>query len=141
MMARQVIDTTTNNGTYFGDPAKVAFDKINAMTSELYAGNARILDSSMGTDDPQQLGSIDSQTKASVNRFINTTGGTLPPSQSYGVSMTFPYTPAASWQLAGSVTGPELAFRRRTAGVYSAWQRIWHSGNTTVDANNFIKRA
>ncbi|MEB1936991.1 hypothetical protein VDR55_04360 [Xanthomonas campestris pv. campestris] len=35
-MARQAIDTTTNNGSYIGDPAPVAFNKINAMTSEVY---------------------------------------------------------------------------------------------------------
>lgn len=43
-MARQVIDTTTNNGSYFGDPAKTAFDKVNAMTGEIYgwAGNGAL---------------------------------------------------------------------------------------------------
>ncbi|WP_049400002.1 hypothetical protein [Stenotrophomonas maltophilia] len=36
-MARQVIDTTTDHGSYKGDPAKVAFDKVNANDAELYA--------------------------------------------------------------------------------------------------------
>mgnify|MGYP000954978734 CR=1 FL=1 len=35
-MARQVIDTTTNNGSYIGDPAKTAFEKTNANFLELY---------------------------------------------------------------------------------------------------------
>lgn len=35
-MARQIIDTTTDHGAYKGDPAKVAFDKVNAMTLEIY---------------------------------------------------------------------------------------------------------
>ncbi len=35
-MARQQIDTTTNNGTFIGDPAKTAFEKVNAMTNEIY---------------------------------------------------------------------------------------------------------
>lgn len=35
-MARQEIDTTTNNGTYIGDPAKIAFEKTNANFAELY---------------------------------------------------------------------------------------------------------
>lgn len=39
-MARQVIDTTTNNGTYIGDPAKTAFEKTNANFSELYTNVA-----------------------------------------------------------------------------------------------------
>jgi len=36
-MARQVIDTTTDHGTYKGDAAKVAFEKTNANFAELYA--------------------------------------------------------------------------------------------------------
>lgn len=35
-MARQVIDTTTNNGSYIGDPAKVAFEKVNSNFAEVY---------------------------------------------------------------------------------------------------------
>ncbi|MGE8252815.1 MAG: hypothetical protein ACN6RE_09150 [Stenotrophomonas sepilia] len=35
-MAQQVIDTTTDHGSYKGDPAKVAFEKANANFSELY---------------------------------------------------------------------------------------------------------
>lgn len=41
-MARQIIDTTTNNGTYIGDPAKTAFEKTNANFSELYSGKANL---------------------------------------------------------------------------------------------------
>lgn len=36
-MAQQVIDTTTDHGTYKGDPAKVAFEKTNHNDQELYA--------------------------------------------------------------------------------------------------------
>lgn len=36
-MSRQVIDTTTDHGSYKGDAAKVAFDKANANFAELYA--------------------------------------------------------------------------------------------------------
>lgn len=38
-MARQVIDTTTNNGSYIGDPAKTAFEKCNTNFTELYGFN------------------------------------------------------------------------------------------------------
>lgn len=40
-MARRVIDTTTNNGTYIGDPAKIAFEKTNDNFAELYAAMGR----------------------------------------------------------------------------------------------------
>lgn len=36
-MARQIIDTTTNNGSYIGDPAKTAFEKTNANFGEIYS--------------------------------------------------------------------------------------------------------
>lgn len=35
-MAKQLVDTTTNNGTHVGDPAKTAFEKVNANFNELY---------------------------------------------------------------------------------------------------------
>ncbi|KWV17129.1 hypothetical protein [Xanthomonas translucens] len=39
-MARQLIDTTTNHGTYIGDPALTAFSKINDNFGENYAALA-----------------------------------------------------------------------------------------------------
>lgn len=41
-MARQNIDTTTDHGSYKGDPAKVAFDKANANFIELYGRSAAL---------------------------------------------------------------------------------------------------
>lgn len=37
-MALQIIDTTTDHGTYKGDPAKVAFEKANGNFAESFAG-------------------------------------------------------------------------------------------------------
>lgn len=39
-MTRQVIDTTTDHGTYRGDPGKTAFEKANANFEELYGTRA-----------------------------------------------------------------------------------------------------
>ncbi|MHA7845409.1 pyocin knob domain-containing protein [Serratia sp. D1N4] len=49
------------------------------------------------------------------------------------------------WQMAfirGTAT-PDLSIRVRTpSGTWStAWSKIWHSTNTTVDANGFVKKA
>ena len=49
------------------------------------------------------------------------------------------------WQMAfirGTAT-PDLSIRVRTpAGAWSTvWSKIWHSTNTTVDANGFVKKA
>ena len=41
-MSRQIIDTTTDNGTYKGDPAKVAFEKVNANFDELYQASTAV---------------------------------------------------------------------------------------------------
>lgn len=41
-MSRQVIDTVTDNGTYKGDPAKVAFEKSNSNFQELYDTDAQM---------------------------------------------------------------------------------------------------
>lgn len=38
-MAQQIIDTTTPNGSYIGDPAVTAFGKVNYNFSEIYSGN------------------------------------------------------------------------------------------------------
>ncbi len=35
-MAQKIIDTTTNNGSYIGDPAKTAFGKCNENFTEIY---------------------------------------------------------------------------------------------------------
>ncbi|WP_260524187.1 prophage tail fiber N-terminal domain-containing protein [Serratia sp. PL7] len=55
------------------------------------------------------------------------------------------YDTNARWQLAWSQgsTGFDLATRvRATAGAWSpVWAKIWHTTNTTVDANGFIKKA
>lgn len=40
-MAQKVIDTTTNNGSYIGDPAKTAFGKINDNFTEIFSNGYR----------------------------------------------------------------------------------------------------
>lgn len=51
-MAQQIIDTTTDHGTYKGDPAKVAFGKVNDNFSQLMAQQAaaRVLASPPSAD-------------------------------------------------------------------------------------------
>jgi len=56
-MARQEIDTTTDHGSYKGDPAKVAFEKINGMTSEIYTA----------ISNPRELAYAETQVSASAD--------------------------------------------------------------------------
>ncbi len=140
-MARQVIDTTTNNGSYIGDPAKTAFDKTNSNFSELYSTKA---DVSLGFGAATLPTTPDINT-ASITRiwsFRNTlSAGTYPPNQTFGTILQLAYQDAAQYtQLATSVISNEMSFRYYNAG-WQPWNRVWHSGNTTVDANSFIKRA
>lgn len=140
-MARQTIDTTTPNGTYIGDPAKIAFNKANDNFLELYTGKA---DVSLGFG-IASLPTMPSLNTASLTRmwsFRNLiTGGTFPTNQTYGTLLQLAYQDTLQYtQLATSVTNNEMAFRYYNAG-WQPWNRLWHTGNTTVDSNNFIKRA
>ncbi|MHA7847105.1 phage tail fiber protein [Serratia sp. D1N4] len=54
------------------------------------------------------------------------------------------YDAQSRYQLAwvmGSTTVDLQTRVRSTAGAWSNWCKLWHSGNTTVDANGFIKKA
>lgn len=90
-----------------------------------------------------QISSIDGVNRSAIYRFIATTPGTLPTNQAYGTLITLSYSASDYTQLATSVTNNEMAFRfyRGAGGGWNAWNRVWHSGNTTVDANLFIKKA
>lgn len=70
-----------------------------------------------------------------------TSSGGMPNVALYGTIMTLKYQNVAYSQLAQSITGNELCLRYFNNSAWSAWKRIWHEGNTTVDANLFIKRA
>ncbi|WP_126965817.1 pyocin knob domain-containing protein [Xanthomonas arboricola] len=140
-MARQVIDTTTNNGSYIGDPAPVAFNKVNGNFVELYTGKA---DVSLGFGSAT-LSTMPNLDAASLSRFWSfrnlTTTGVFPTNQTYGTLIQLGYQDGAQFtQLATSVTNNEMAFRYYN-GSWQPWNRLWHTGNTTVDSNNFIKRA
>ncbi|URL59632.1 hypothetical protein IM816_05915 [Luteibacter flocculans] len=90
-----------------------------------------------------QINSIDGVNRSAIYRFIATTPGALPTNQAYGTLITLSYSASDYTQLATSVTNNEMAFRfyRGAGGGWNAWNRVWHSGNTTVDANLFIKKA
>ena len=45
------------------------------------------------------------------------------------------------FQLAFPLGADRMGFRRIQNNVVGSWCEVWHSGNTTVDANGFIKKA
>ncbi|GAA0907770.1 hypothetical protein GCM10009552_16140 [Rothia nasimurium] len=96
-----------------------------------------------GTAQLPAISSIDGVNRSAVYRFIATTPGTLPTNQAYGTVTVLSYSSSDYTQLAQSVTGNEMAFRyyRGAGGGWGPWCRVWHTGNTTVDSNQFIKKA
>lgn len=153
-MPRQEIDLTTPqpNGK-MGEPNKSAWEKVNDMTEELYADvsdlsgeNAQTssrLDSIGWATNPLSFASnINAVNRSLVQAFANPSG-TLPTNQQYGTVTVLAYGPNEYTQLAQSVTNNEMAFRffNNQFGGWQPWNRLWHTNNTTVDSNNFIKRA
>ncbi|WP_025119666.1 MULTISPECIES: hypothetical protein [unclassified Serratia (in: enterobacteria)] len=54
------------------------------------------------------------------------------------------YDGASRFQMAWAMGGAAVDLRTRvrsSTGGHSAWQSIWHTGNTTIDANGFLKKA
>lgn len=72
-MARQIIDTTTNNGSYIGDPAKTAFEKCNANFLELYNFSATYFPNTGGTI----TGAVQINSTLTTSGTINVTNATL----------------------------------------------------------------
>lgn len=170
-MARQEIDLTTPqpNGK-MGEPTKSAWEKVNDMTAELYpmaedgvaaltvanaaqtaANNAqatansadtRLSSIGWGTNPLSFSSNLDAVNRSLVQAFANP-AGTQPTNQQYGTVTVLAYGANEYTQLAQSVTNSEMAFRffNGQFGGWQPWSRLWHTNNTTVDSNNFIKRA
>lgn len=172
-MARQVIDTTTPNGSYIGDPAKVAFEKVNQNFAESYqiatdaqtaASNAQNTANGAATTAASKVskganGTWPDTIPAAWNlwegpRVIQAFGsGAANTPATFGVALAWANTPpdasgqftkaSGRWinQLAFGTNSDVYFTQSINGGQFGAWRQFWHSGNTTVDANNFIKRA
>lgn len=177
------IDTTTDHGSYRGDPAKTAFGKVNdndayldgrintvataAATADTKAANAG---AAAAAAVPKSGGEGGAMTGTLVMRgggtavrranFFHNANAT----SDFGAKLTLSYN-ASNSDLAGVFlvpTGPngfeshcqvwlkdgdffnsayvQVLTITRTAVSFRG-SVLWHAGNTTVDANNFIKRA
>lgn len=177
------IDTTTDHGSYRGDPAKTAFGKVNdndayldgrintvataAATADTKAANAG---AAAAAAVPKSGGEGGAMTGTLVMRgggtavrranFFHNANAT----SDFGAKLTLSYN-ASNSDLAGvflAPTGPngfesqcqvwlkdgdffnsayvQVLTITRTAVSFRG-SVLWHAGNTTVDANNFIKRS
>lgn len=154
-MARQEIDLTTPqpNGK-MGEPTKSAWEKVNDMTEELYP----MAEGAQATAN-SALSQSDSAVRISANGYsvgndANNPGGVAGSGlRLYAFADGSTNTPLSSWTTLASFSpfadgGGQFqiayswnagAFHIRFVG--GAWYSLWHTGNTTVDSNNFIKRA
>lgn len=177
------IDTTTDHGSYKGDPAKTAFGKVNDNDAYLdgridavaiAAANADTKATNAGSAAAAAVPKAGGEAGAMTGPLVMRGGGTAVrranlahnanASSDFGARFTLSYD-ASNSDLAGlflvptgangfesqfqvwlkdgdffnSAYVPMLVVTRQN--VSFGGNNIWHAGNTTVDANNFIKRA
>lgn len=167
-MPRKVIDIATDNGTWRGDLAPVAFTKCNDNFAEVYQ-NAANAQSSADT----AKATADSAAATAVTKVSKGANGTWPDAiptasalwgspariqrwNSNTQDRPVPFGLAICWSTLGHFnkvndnwisqmgfgTDGEVYYTQSVNGnQFVAWRKFWSTGNTTVDANNFIKRA
>ncbi|WP_132809898.1 hypothetical protein [Stenotrophomonas sp. ASS1] len=162
------VDTTTDHGSYKGDPAKTAFGKLN--------DNDAYLD---GRINGVATAAANADTKATnaaavaAGKATKGSNGTWPDAiptasslwgspariqrwNSNSADRPVPFGLAICWSTMGHFnkvndnwisqmgfgTDGEVYYTQSVNGnQFVAWRKFWSTGNTTVDANNFIKRA
>ncbi|NCG52943.1 prophage tail fiber N-terminal domain-containing protein [Serratia fonticola] len=84
-------------------------------------------------------------TNTGQNMFYNTPANTPgAPSNIASAGIMGGYDGGSRWQLAwrqGDLVNALSTRVRVSAGSWSQWSTLWHSTNTTVDANGFLKKA
>lgn len=171
-MAITPVDTNTDHGTYKGDPAKAAFEKLNDNDAYL-DGRATAAINAAATADSKATSAQSTANNAAPKAapsFTGTVSSTQTPLETGAgavrtiLELAAPNGDDDKMQLlavrtaAGSGwTGVIWRFRRlvngfqqgilefgqpsANTGVTIDGGRPWTSANTTVDGNNFIKRA
>ena len=169
-MAIQTVNTgtTPNDGT--GDPARTAFIKLNdnftaaenaasklvATTDQAIAGTAGVLPDAAGVHaafNQFGLGIEISEVISDANSITNTgwsstgsdwTGSVFPGSSGSNQGYIFTHDRGSGYRLQTFYNlnfTYESRWRRLENGVWTEWIKNYHTGNTTVDANGFIKAA
>mgnify|MGYP001793773793 CR=1 FL=1 len=98
----------------------------------------------LGSVTPPLLDDIDATATATgLFRTGGTTAGTFPTGQKFGHLFVSRYGPSDGVQMFWNVVDEAMYQRRYRAasGGWQSWRKVWDSGNTTVDANGFVKPA
>lgn len=69
------------------------------------------------------------------------TTGSLPPGNINGLLQHWSKDPLTAYQVWQSVLSNDVYHRRARVGIWSGWSKFYDTGNTTVDANGFVKAA
>ncbi|MBP0996638.1 hypothetical protein J8629_06095 [Serratia fonticola] len=133
----QVYRNVCRNGVFQG--WKVMWDD-NSLSNAMRVG-----DYGFGSNMPVKLDAT-TINDAGVNRFIsipqNTTGS---PSTAAHAGVMGGYDSGSRWQMTfvQGATNVSISARVRNAvtSSWGSWATLWHTTNTTVDANGFIKKA
>lgn len=80
-------------------------------------------------------------TPTGAHATASATVGTLPPGNPNGLLQHWSKDPQTAYQTWQSVLGNDLYHRRARVGVWQGWSKFYDTGNTTVDANGFVKAA
>ncbi|MDX6737936.1 pyocin knob domain-containing protein [Yersinia kristensenii] len=78
----------------------------------------------------------------SLTQWIGTPGGMS--GQQSGIINIASHPAGDLWRsqiLLSYSTQGKMFFRATSEGVWNTWREVWHSANTTVDSNGFIKKA
>jgi hypothetical protein len=139
--AAAAAQTTANTAKTNADTATTKANAAQA-TANAAVPATTLASYGLGVNTLSTIPNIDAVTITKIEKFQSgTSTGSFPTSQPYGTIQTNAYGSGAQYtQLAIGVTNQEMAFRYYNGG-WQNWCRVWHSANTTVDSNGFIKKA
>ncbi|NYA45716.1 prophage tail fiber N-terminal domain-containing protein [Serratia fonticola] len=133
----QVYRNVCRNGVFQG--WKVMWDE-NSLSNAMRVG-----DYGFGSNSPVKLDAT-TINDAGVNRFISIPQNTTDsPSSAAHAGVMGGYDSGSRWQMTfgqGTLTASISArVRNAVTSSWGPWATLWHTANTTVDANGFIKKA
>ncbi|WP_447879926.1 phage tail fiber protein [Serratia fonticola] len=103
----------------------------------------KVGDYGLGGTDPILLSDANNSGTNSFTRYAPSTPNA--PGTGYWAGLCGGYDNNSRWYMTfgiGSATANTVAVRgRNSSGSFTPWSTLWHSTNTTVDANGFIKKA
>lgn len=133
-MAQQLINLGTPPSGTDGDTVRTALKKCNDNFSDAYGQIANKMASTVFTTN------VDANAAMPCGSYGSYAEGAANAPEKSGVLLHFigPTDGCQIWQGFGS---GRIYHRQRWGGTWSTWYQIWTSASTTVDANNFIKKA